>query len=64
METLRILVPDMDAFWRVAQQLGAPILWPIAERGYGLRDFTLVRPDDVGLCFATRLRDLQDTAQP
>ena len=62
--TLRIMVPDVDAYWRVAQQMGAPILWPIADRAYGLRDCTIVGPDGVGLCFATRLRDLQDTAQP
>jgi catechol 2,3-dioxygenase-like lactoylglutathione lyase family enzyme len=56
--TLRIMVPDVDAYWQMAQQMEAPILWPIADRAYGLRDFTVVGPDGVGLCFATRLRDL------
>jgi catechol 2,3-dioxygenase-like lactoylglutathione lyase family enzyme len=61
--TVRIMVPDVNASWRVAQQMGAAILWPIADRAYGLRDFTIVGPDGVGLCFATRLRDQQDIAQ-
>ena len=62
--TVRIMVPDVDASWRVAQQMGASILWPLADRAYGLRDFTIVGPDGVGLCFATRLHNQQDTAQP
>ena len=62
--TLRIMVPDVDAYWRVAQQMGAPILWPIADRAYGLRDFTIVGPDGIGLCFATRLPDRRGTAEP
>jgi CBS domain-containing protein len=60
--TLRILVPNVDAYWQVAQQRGMPILWPLENRAYGLRDFAIVGPDDVGLCFATRLTDVTDAA--
>jgi len=62
--TLRIMVPDVDVSWRLVQQLEAPVLWPIADRAYGLRDFTIVGPDGIGICFATRLPDCQDTAVP
>ena len=61
--TVQIMVPDVDAYWRLAQQLEVPVLWPIADRAYGLRDFTLVGPDSIGLCFATRLPEHQKTAQ-
>ena len=44
------------------QQRGVPVLWPLANRAYGLRDFTIAGPDGVGLCCATRLTDLQDAA--
>jgi hypothetical protein len=61
---VRILVPAVDASWRVAQQMGASLLWPVADRAYGLRDFTFVGPDGVGLGFATRLRNQQDSSRP
>lgn len=52
---VRIMVPDVDAYWARAQTLGAPILAPIADRDYGLRDFTILDPDGFGLRFGTRL---------
>jgi catechol 2,3-dioxygenase-like lactoylglutathione lyase family enzyme len=62
--TLRIMVPDVDAYWRLAQQMGVTVLWPLANQAYGLRDFAIAGPDGVGLCFATRLADAQDAAKP
>jgi catechol 2,3-dioxygenase-like lactoylglutathione lyase family enzyme len=62
--TVRIMVPDVDASWRFVQQLEVPVLWPLADRAYGLRDFTIVGPDGIGLCFATRLPDRRGTAEP
>lgn len=56
---VRIMVPDVDHYWALAQQLGAAVIRPIADRDYGLRDFTIVGPDGLGLRFATRLADLE-----
>jgi len=49
---VRILTSDVDAMWRLAQQLGLRIEQPIADRYYGLRDFTVLDPDGFGLRFA------------
>lgn len=50
---VRILTKDVDAVWAVAQTLGLRIDRPIANRYYGLRDFTVVDPDGFGLRFAS-----------
>lgn len=52
---VRILVPDVDRYWNLAQEMGARIVSPIADRSYGLRDFTLADPDGFGLRFASWL---------
>jgi catechol 2,3-dioxygenase-like lactoylglutathione lyase family enzyme len=52
---VRILVADVDAWWERAERAGARVFQPIADRSYGLRDFTIVDPDGFGLRFATRL---------
>ena len=52
---VRIMVPDVDAYWTRAVAGGAHVLAPIADRDYGLRDFTILDPDRLGLRFATRL---------
>jgi catechol 2,3-dioxygenase-like lactoylglutathione lyase family enzyme len=52
---MRIMVPDVDRYWALAQQLGARVIKPIADRDYGLRDFTIADPDGFGLRFGTRL---------
>ena len=61
--TVRIMVPNVDHYWQLAQQQDVPVLWPLEDREYGLRDFAIAGPDGVGLCFATRLSDLRDTIQ-
>ena len=38
-----------------ARALGVPVLQPIGDRYYGLRDFTIVDPDGYGLRFASYL---------
>ena len=53
---VRILVPDVDRLWALAQDLGLAVERPIADRYYGLRDFTVLDPDGFGLRFASRLR--------
>ena len=52
---VRIIVPDVDAFWRLATEIGAPVFSAIEDREYGLRDFTILDPDGFGLRFGTRL---------
>ena len=52
---VRLMVPDVDRYWLIAQQLGAPVIKPLADRDYGLRDFTIADPDGFGLRFGTRL---------
>ncbi len=53
---VRIMVPDVDRYWGIAQQLKATVIKPIADRDYGLRDFTIADPDGFGLRFGSRLR--------
>ncbi len=49
---VRILTSDVDGMWSRAQQLGLRVEQPIADRYYGLRDFTVLDPDGFGLRFA------------
>ena len=35
---VRVMVADVDAFWRRARDAGAPVLAPIGDRFYGLRE--------------------------
>ncbi len=49
------MVPDVDALWRRARSVDAPISAPIGDRDYGLRDFTVQDPDGFGLRFASWL---------
>jgi catechol 2,3-dioxygenase-like lactoylglutathione lyase family enzyme len=50
---VRILVPDVDEHWAKCNRLGIPIYSPIADKYYGLRDFTVLDPDGYGIRFAT-----------
>lgn len=49
---VRILTRDVDAKWELVQRLGLRVEQPIADRYYGLRDFTVLDPDGFGLRFA------------
>ena len=55
---IRVMVPNVDDYWELAQEMGARVVWPIADRGYGLRDFMVADPDGFGVRFATNLSDL------
>jgi catechol 2,3-dioxygenase-like lactoylglutathione lyase family enzyme len=57
---VRVMVPDVDAWWRRATRIGARVLAPIADRYYGLRDFTIADPDGFGIRFASRIRGSQE----
>jgi catechol 2,3-dioxygenase-like lactoylglutathione lyase family enzyme len=50
---IRVMVPDVDDHWRLANEIGARIIVPIADRYYGLRDFIIADPDGFGVRFAT-----------
>jgi catechol 2,3-dioxygenase-like lactoylglutathione lyase family enzyme len=52
---VRVMVPNVDECWEKAKALGAEIILPIADRYYGLRDFTIADPDGFGIRFASAL---------
>ena len=52
---MRIMVPNVDDYWQRVQDLGTPVISPIQNRGYGLRDFTVLDPDGFGLRFGSWL---------
>ena len=54
---IRVMVPDVDAYWKLSNEIGARIVNPIGDRYYGLRDFTISDPDGFGVRFATSLDD-------
>ena len=49
------MVPDVERCWRRAGEIGARVVSPIADRYYGLRDFTIADPDGFGVRFGTRI---------
>lgn len=55
---VRILTADVDGVWATVEALGIPVERPIADRYYGLRDFTVRDPDGFELRFATPLGGL------
>ena len=60
---LRVMVPNVDEYWSLANEQGAEILSPIEDRYYGLRDFIIAGPDGLALRFATWLKDLVNRRQ-
>ncbi len=54
---IRVMVPNVDDHWRVANEIGAQIVVPVGDRYYGLRDFTLADPDGFGVRFASMLQN-------
>jgi catechol 2,3-dioxygenase-like lactoylglutathione lyase family enzyme len=52
---VRIMTADVDELWARVQSLGLSVERPIADRYYGLRDFTVLDPDGFGLRFASLL---------
>ena len=53
---VRVMVPNVDEYWKLANEIGAPIIVPVADRYYGLRDFTITDPDGFGVRFASVLQ--------
>jgi catechol 2,3-dioxygenase-like lactoylglutathione lyase family enzyme len=52
---LRVMVANVDDYWRVANEIRARIVVPISNRYYGLRDFTIADPDGFGVRFASNI---------
>ena len=52
---IRIMVPNVDDYWALSQKMGLQVIRPLESRYYGLRDFTIADPDELGLRFATPL---------
>ena len=50
---VRVLVPDVDRYWELAQRLGVPVILPIEDRYYGMRDFTIAGPISPNLFVST-----------
>ena len=53
---VRVMVPNVDEYWTLANEIGATIIVPVADRYYGLRDFTIADPDGFGVRFASLLQ--------
>jgi catechol 2,3-dioxygenase-like lactoylglutathione lyase family enzyme len=52
---VRVMVPNVDGLWKRVNEIGARVVVPIADRYYGLRDFTVADPDGFGVRFASLL---------
>jgi len=50
---IRVMVPNVDDYWKLVKEMGAQIVIPIADRYYGLRDFIISDPDGFGVRFAS-----------
>ena len=53
---VRVMVPNVDEYWKLANEIGARIIVPIADRYYDLRDFIIADPDGFGVRFASMLQ--------
>ena len=53
---IRVIVDDVEARFELATARGWRVAYPLADRGYGLRDFTVLDPDGYELRFATVVR--------
>jgi len=52
---VRVMVPDVDAYWHRALGMGAAVLAPIGDREYGLPYFTILDRDGFGIRFGSVL---------
>jgi catechol 2,3-dioxygenase-like lactoylglutathione lyase family enzyme len=54
---IRVMVPNVDEYWKLSIMIGARIVIPVGDRYYGLRDFTIADPDGFGVRFATMIEE-------
>jgi catechol 2,3-dioxygenase-like lactoylglutathione lyase family enzyme len=52
---VRVMVPNVDEYWKLVNEMGAQVIIPLANRYYGLRDFTIADLDGFGVRFASVL---------
>ncbi len=52
---MRVMVPDVDRYWKLSAEVKARVVAKIGDRYYGLRDFTVADPDGYGVRFASPL---------
>jgi len=52
---VRVMVPNVDDYWKLVNEIGAQIIVPLGNRCYGLRDFTVADLDGFGVRFASML---------
>jgi catechol 2,3-dioxygenase-like lactoylglutathione lyase family enzyme len=52
---IRIMVNDVNAVWKRLSELEVESLQDIANREYGLRDFTVAGPDGIAIRFASKI---------
>ena len=52
---VRVMVRNVDHYWKLANEIGARVVAPVGDRYYGLRDFTVADPDGFGVRFASLL---------
>jgi uncharacterized glyoxalase superfamily protein PhnB len=52
---IRIMVPNVDTMYELANQAGAKIVHDIGDREYGLRDFIMIDPFGFRLRFSSPL---------
>ncbi len=53
---IRVLVDDVDRLWHDLRERSLSVVSPIADRDYGLRDFTVRDPDGFAVRFASPIR--------
>ena len=56
---IRVMVPDVDRYFALAQSAGHTLLRELSDKYYGLRDFTVKGPDGMGLRFASPIPGVQ-----
>ena len=49
----RVMVPNVDEYWKLAQEMGARVVAPITDETWGIRNFTITDPDGFGIRFAS-----------
>lgn len=54
---IRVMVPNVDDYWDLANEIGVRIVVSIADRYYGLRDFIIADPEGFGVRFASALSE-------
>jgi catechol 2,3-dioxygenase-like lactoylglutathione lyase family enzyme len=52
---IRLMVDDANAVYASVRERGVPVVLPLKDQAYGLRDFTVADPDGFRIRFAQRI---------